>query len=82
MSLTADQPMITATVELRRTVTVTVPLPDGVTATDIDDAASAVDAVAALPLALRASLKAAAVAESAARPEGAKLSEVHFLEVL
>ena len=76
MSHPANQPLVTATVELRTTVTVTVPLPDGVTPVDVDEVGSAVDAIAALPPALKASLKSAA---ASADCTGTNLADIHYI---
>ena len=76
MNLPANHPVVTATVELRTTVTVTVPLPDGVMPVEVDEAGSAVDAIAALPPALKASLKAAATAADDAERT---LADIHYI---
>lgn len=78
MGLPTDHTLVTATVELRYAVTVTVPLPDGVTVEDVDAVASAADDSAALPPALRASLEAAATAADAER---LTLADIHFIQV-
>ncbi|MFI8696032.1 hypothetical protein [Dietzia maris] len=76
MGLPTDEALVTANVELRYAVTVTVPLPDGVTVEDIDAVASAVDAMAALPPALKASLEAAAARVDGAGPE---VADIHYI---
>lgn len=76
MGLPTDEALVTATVELRYAVTVTVPLPDGVTVEDIDSVASAVDALAALPQALKASLEAAATSADGTGPE---VADIHYI---
>lgn len=76
MGLPTDNTVVTATVELRYAVTVTVPLPDGVTVEDIDAVASAVDAMAALPPALKASLEAAAASADGTSTE---VADIHYI---
>lgn len=68
---------VKATIELRCLATVTVPLPDGVTVEDIDAVASAVDAMAALPPALKADLAAAAGIDGTDKTIG----EIHYIWV-
>lgn len=74
--LPTGETLVTATVEMRYAVTVTVPLPDGVGVEDIDSVASAVDAMAALPPALKASLDAAAVRADRTGPE---VADIHYI---
>ena len=96
MSLPANKPQVRAMVELRRIVNVTVPLPDGVAVVDIHDVASAGDAVAALPPALKTALEVAAleaaalesvIVESATvdaatiETTDANLAEIHFIAI-
>lgn len=76
MGLPTDEALVTATVELRYAVTVTVPLPDGVTVEDIDAVASAVDAMAALRPALKASLDAAATSTDGT---GTDVADTHYI---
>lgn len=78
MGLPTGRTLVTATVELRFAVTVTVPLPDGVTVEDIGAVASAVDAMAALPQALKASLEAAA---ASADGTGTAVGDIHYIWV-
>ena len=78
MGDSANQALATATVELRTLVTVRVPLPGGVTADDVDEVASAVDAVSALPAALKARLEAAAITVDGTEPA---LAEIHYIWV-
>lgn len=67
---------VKATIELRCLATVTVPLPDGVTVEDIDAVASAVDAMAALPPALKADLDAAAASIDGT---GTEIADIHYI---
>lgn len=82
MNITATKPLVWATVELRRRVTVAVNLPDGVTPEEAIAAIEADEPVNALPLSLRGSLRSAAFDEAAANITGTKLAEIHSLEVL
>lgn len=96
MSLSANKTQVRAMVELRRVVTVTVPLPGEVTAADIHDVACAGDAVAALPPALKNALEVAALEAAALESvivEGAtvdaatieiadaSLADIHFIAI-
>ncbi|MFL0579592.1 hypothetical protein [Dietzia sp. 179-F 9C3 NHS] len=71
-------PMVRATVETGRIDTVLVPLPAGVSADDVDLAASAGDAADALPDVLRESILAAVPEPGHSR----ELREVHYLYVV
>lgn len=74
--LPTGETLVTATVELRYVVTITVPLPHGVGVDDIDAVASAVDAMAALPPALKVSLDAAA---ASADGTGTDVADIHYI---
>ncbi|MGF0131476.1 hypothetical protein ACQREA_16225 [Dietzia cinnamea] len=76
MGLPTDNALVTATVDMRYAVTVTVPIPAVVTVEDIDAVASAEDALAALPPALKASLEAAAARVTGAGPE---VADIHYI---
>lgn len=77
MSQDTTGPQVKATLELRSLVTVTVPLPGGVTVEDVNDVSSAVDPVVALPPALAARFAAAAGIDGTDKTIG----EIHWMWV-